>query len=32
MKITVIGATGFIGQDVVKEALARGHQVTAVSR
>ncbi|MCU5772248.1 NAD(P)H-binding protein [Erwiniaceae bacterium BAC15a-03b] len=32
MKITVIGATGFVGQDVVKEALARGHQVTAVSR
>ncbi|CCG87201.1 NAD(P)-dependent oxidoreductase [Erwinia piriflorinigrans] len=32
MKITVIGATGFVGPDVVKEALARGHQVTAVSR
>ncbi|WP_455810909.1 NAD(P)-dependent oxidoreductase [Pseudomonas graminis] len=32
MKITIIGATGFVGPDVVKEALARGHQVTAVSR
>lgn len=32
MKITVIGATGFVGPEVVKEALARGHQVTAVSR
>ncbi|CAO96844.1 NAD(P)-dependent oxidoreductase [Erwinia tasmaniensis] len=32
MKITVIGATGFVGPDIVKEALARGHQVTAVSR
>lgn len=32
MKITIIGATGFVGPDVVKEALARGHQVMAVSR
>lgn len=32
MKITVIGATGFVGPEIVKEALARGHQVTAVSR
>jgi len=32
MKITIIGATGFVGPDVVKEALARGHQVTAISR
>ncbi|KOC90900.1 NAD(P)-dependent oxidoreductase [Winslowiella iniecta] len=32
MKITVIGATGFVGQEVINEALARGHQVTAVSR
>lgn len=32
MKITVIGATGFVGPDVVKEALARGHEVTAISR
>ncbi|WP_426816469.1 NAD(P)-dependent oxidoreductase [Winslowiella sp. 2C04] len=32
MKILVIGATGFVGQEVVKEALARGHQVTAISR
>ena len=32
MKMTIIGATGFVGQEVVKEALARGHQVVAVSR
>ncbi|MBD8161758.1 NAD(P)-dependent oxidoreductase [Erwinia persicina] len=32
MKITIIGATGFVGPDVVKEALARGHEVTAISR
>jgi len=32
MKITVIGATGFVGQEIVKEALLRGHQVVAVSR
>jgi len=32
MKITVIGATGFVGPQVVKEALERGHQVTAISR
>jgi len=32
MKIAIIGATGFTGSEVVKEALARGHQVTAISR
>ncbi|WP_338494900.1 NAD(P)H-binding protein [Erwinia aphidicola] len=32
MKITIIGASGFVGPDIVKEALARGHRVVAVSR
>src|SRR3954464_4051299 len=32
MKILVIGATGNIGQRVVREALSRGHQVTGVVR
>lgn len=32
MDIAVIGATGFVGLPVVKEALARGHQVTALTR
>lgn len=32
MKITIIGATGFVGPEIVREALSRGHQVTAVSR
>lgn len=31
-KITVIGGTGYAGTALVKEAAARGHQVTAVSR
>ncbi len=30
MKIALIGATGFIGSGLLKEALARGHQVTAL--
>lgn len=30
MKIALIGATGFIGSAILKEALARGHQVTAL--
>ncbi|MBB5913666.1 putative NADH-flavin reductase [Nocardia transvalensis] len=32
MRITVFGASGEVGSRVVREALARGHQVTAVSR
>ena len=32
MKITLFGATGTIGQGILKEALTRGHQVTAVLR
>ncbi|EHK87637.1 hypothetical protein SZMC14600_09958 [Saccharomonospora azurea SZMC 14600] len=32
MKLLVIGATGMAGSRVVGEALARGHEVTAVSR
>lgn len=30
MKIALIGATGFIGSALLKEALSRGHQVTAL--
>ena len=32
MKITIIGATGQIGQRVLREALSRNHQVRAVGR
>ena len=32
MKIVIIGATGFIGSAILKEALKRGHQVTAIVR
>jgi len=32
MKIAIIGASGFIGSHVRDEALARGHQVTAIVR
>ncbi|WHM37194.1 NAD(P)-binding oxidoreductase [Streptomyces sp. BPTC-684] len=32
MKLTVFGATGRIGSEVVRQALAAGHQVTAVVR
>jgi putative NADH-flavin reductase len=32
MKIAVLGATGNVGAKVTKEALDRGHQVTAVAR
>ncbi|HLV98470.1 MAG TPA: NAD(P)-dependent oxidoreductase [Ktedonobacterales bacterium] len=32
MKIAVFGASGMIGQRVTQEALARGHQVTALVR
>ncbi len=32
MKVAVIGASGNIGSQIVAEAVARGHQVTAVAR
>ena len=32
MKIAVFGASGMIGQRITQEALARGHQVTALGR
>lgn len=32
MKIAIIGSTGFVGQQLVAEALQRGHQVTAIAR
>lgn len=32
MKVSVIGATGFVGSQVVKELLNRGHEVTAIVR
>jgi len=32
MKIALIGATGFVGSAVLKELLARGHQVVALLR
>ena len=32
MKITIIGATGNVGSRILNEALARGHQVTAIAR
>ncbi|WP_413494469.1 NAD(P)-dependent oxidoreductase [Shewanella baltica] len=32
MKIAILGATGWIGGAILKEALSRGHQVTALVR
>lgn len=32
MKIAIIGATGFIGTHILKEAVERGHYVTAIVR
>jgi putative NADH-flavin reductase len=32
MKLAILGATGFIGSEVVVRALAAGHQVSALSR
>jgi len=32
MKIALIGATGFIGSGILREALDRGHQVTGIAR
>ncbi|WP_143307379.1 NAD(P)-dependent oxidoreductase [Chitinophaga vietnamensis] len=32
MKVAIIGASGFIGTEILKEALQRGHTVTAIVR
>ncbi|MGH8821977.1 MAG: NAD(P)-dependent oxidoreductase [Rhodoferax sp.] len=32
MKVFIVGASGMVGQALVKEALQRGHQVTAAAR
>jgi hypothetical protein len=32
MRLALIGATGFVGSRVLEEALARGHEVTAIVR
>ncbi len=32
MNIAIIGATGFVGKQLVAEALERGHEVTAIAR
>jgi putative NADH-flavin reductase len=32
MKIALIGASGFVGSKILKEALDRGHEVTAITR
>ena len=32
MKIALLGATGFVGSALLKEALDRGHSVTAIMR
>lgn len=32
MKVVLLGATGFVGSALLKEALERGHRVTAIAR
>ena len=32
MKVVLLGATGFVGSALLKEALDRGHKVTAIVR
>ena len=32
MKIALVGATGNIGREIARQALERGHQVTAIVR
>jgi putative NADH-flavin reductase len=32
MRLTVFGATGAVGQEIVRQAMAAGHEVTAVVR
>lgn len=32
MKIAVIGATGFVGKNIVNELVGRGHSITGISR
>ena len=32
MKVVLLGATGFVGSALLKEALDRGHSVTAIVR
>jgi putative NADH-flavin reductase len=32
MKIALVGATGFVGSAILKEALDKGHEVTAIAR
>jgi uncharacterized protein len=32
MKIALIGATGYVGGFILKEALSRGHEITAIAR
>ncbi|WP_312797333.1 NAD(P)H-binding protein, partial [Tianweitania sp.] len=32
MKIALIGATGFVGKEILTEAVSRGHTVTALVR
>ena len=31
-RITVLGGTGYTGANIVREAVARGHEVTSISR